>query len=150
MNEFSAYRNGTRASIEAALAAKAQGNEKRKLDFLYEALLSYYAYYEFRVFIAWYLEYGAKYKLSLHRKLMANTNFRIAFTLLEQGFLEDIKLIEKLVKESPSVQWQYDIFEKDYAAYSKELLIKQEKLLATFRVAGVTKMNYKNFLVPVE
>ena len=150
MNEFSAYRNGTRVSIEAALAAKAQGNEKRKLDFLNEALLSYYAYYEFRVFIAWYLEYGAKYILSLHRKLMANTNFRIAFTLLEQGFLEDIKLIEKLVKESPSVQWQYDIFEKDYAAYSKELLIKQEKLLATFRVAGVTKMNYKNFLVPVE
>jgi hypothetical protein len=147
MDEFSAYRNGTRASLDAALSAKAQGNEKRTLDFLNEALPTYFACYEFRVFISWYLDYGVKNKAELHKALMANTNFRVAFTLLEQGFMEDIKTMEKLVKENPSVQWKYDLYEKDYAIYCKELLKKQEKILAAFRIQGVTKENYKSFLV---
>jgi hypothetical protein len=150
MDEFSAYRNGTKASLDAALSAKAQGNEKRTLDFLNEALPTYFAYYEFRIFISWYLEYGAKHKPDLHKELMANTNFRIAFTLLEQGFQDDIKIMEKMVKENPSVKWRYDSYEKEDAIYCKELLKKQEKILSSFRIPGVTKANYKSFLVAQE
>jgi len=146
MDEFSAYRNGTKASLDAALAAKALKNDSRTKDFLGEALPTYYACYEFRVFIAWYLEYSAKSKPELHKALMANTNFRVAFTLLEQGFLEDIKVMEKLVKENPSYQWLYDVYEKDSAFYCKELLKKQEKILSAFRIPGVTKVNYRSFL----
>lgn len=146
MDEFSAYRNGTRASLDAALEAKKQGNEKRTIDFLNEALPTYYAYHEFSVFISWYLEYGAKNKAELHKALMDNTNFRVAFTLLEQGFIEDIKIMEQLVEENPSVKWKYNFYEES-AAYSKELLKKQDKILSTFRVLGVTKENYKNYLV---
>jgi hypothetical protein len=146
MDEFSAYRNGTRASLDAALAAKAQGNGKRTLDFLHEALPTYYACYEFRIFISWYLEYEAKNKPELHKALMANTNFRVAFTLLEQGFMEDIKVLEQLIKENSSLQWKYDYYEKGHAVYCKELLKNQDKILSTFRIPGVTKGNYRSFL----
>jgi hypothetical protein len=148
MDEFSAYRNGTRASLDAALSAKAQGNKERMLDFLHEALPSYFACYEFQIFISWYLDYGSKNRAEFHRSLMANTNFRVAFTLLEQGFMEDIKVMEKLVKENPSVQWNYDFYEKEHAAFCKELLKTQDKILAKFRIPGVTKSNYKSYLIP--
>ena len=146
MDEFSAYRNGTKASLEAALAAKTAKNEKRKLDFIKEALPTYFAYYEFRLFISWYLDYGAKYQPAMHKALMENTNFRVAFTLLEQGFKEDIKIMEKLVAENPSEKWSYDYYEKDYVAYCKELLLVQEKTLSSFRIAGVTAQNYSQFI----
>ena len=146
MDEFSAYRNGTKASIDAALAAKSVKNEKRTLDFLSEALPTYFAYYEFRLFISWYLEYGAKYQPILHKSLMENINFRVAFTLLEQGFKEDIAIMEKMVAENPSLKWSYDFYETDYVAYCKELLVAQEKTLSSFRIAGVTAQNYKQFL----
>ena len=146
MDEFSAYRNGTKASLDAALAAKTAKNEKRKLDFIKEALPTYFAYYEFRLFISWYLDYGAKYQPAMHKALMENTNFRVAFTLLEQGFKEDIKIMEKLVAENPSEKWTYDYYEKDYVAYCKELLVVQEKTLSSFRIAGVTPQNYSQFI----
>ena len=146
MDEFSAYRNGTKASLDAAIAAKLAKNEKRKLDFIKESLPTYFAYYEFRLFISWYLDYGAKYQLAMHKALMENTNFRVAFTLLEQGFKEDIKIMEKLVAENPSEKWSYDYYEKDYVAYCKELLLVQEKTLSSFRIAGVTAQNYSQFI----
>lgn len=146
MDEFSAYRNGTKASIDAALAAKAAKNSKRTLDFLKEALPTYFAYYEFRLFISWYLDYGAKYQPTLHKSLMENTNFRVAFTLIEQGFKDDIKMMEKLVAENPTVKWSYDYYEKEYVTYCKELLVAQEKTLSSFRISGVTPQNYKQFL----
>jgi hypothetical protein len=146
MDEFSAYRNGTKASVEAALSAKSAKNEKRKLDFIRESLPTYFAFYEFRLFISWYLDYGAKYQPAMHKALMENTNFRVAFTLLEQGFMEDIKIMEKLVSENPSVKWSYDFYEKDYVSYCKELLVGQEKTLSSFRIAGVTAQNYRQFI----
>jgi hypothetical protein len=146
MDEFSAYRNGTKASLDAAIAAKLAKNEKRKLDFIKESLPTYFAYYEFRLFISWYLDYGAKYQPAMHKALMENTNFRVAFTLLEQGFKEDIKIMEKLVAENPSEKWSYDYYEKDYVAYCKELLLVQEKTLSSFRIAGVTAQNYSQFI----
>jgi hypothetical protein len=146
MDEFSAYRNGTKASLDAAISAKLAKNEKRKLDFIKESLPTYFAYYEFRLFISWYLDYGAKYQPAMHKVLMENTNFRVAFTLLEQGFKEDINIMEKLVAENPSVKWSYDYYEKDYVLYCKELLVSQEKTLSTFRIAGVTAQNYRQFI----
>jgi hypothetical protein len=146
MDEFSAYRNGTKASLDAAISAKLAKNEKRKLDFIKESLPTYFAYYEFRLFISWYLDYGAKYQPAMHKALIENTNFRVAFTLLEQGFMEDIKMMEKLVAENPSVKWSYDYYEKDYVLYCKELLVGQEKTLSSFRIAGVTAQNYRQFI----
>lgn len=147
MDEYSAYRNGTKASVDAAIKAKAQGNEKRTIDFLEEALSTYYAFYEFNLFVAWYLEYGAVRRSHLHHELLKNTNFRIAYTLLEQGFKEDIENLTDLIEENKSLEWRYKYYEENYAQYCKNLLIKKEGILNQFRVKGLTKENYKNYLV---
>jgi len=144
MDEFSAYKNGTRVSIEAANTA-IKLNDKEKIEiFEQKAIGEYFAYYEFRLFIAWYLEYAQKNKPDIYKKIMANTNLRVAYTLLDDGFLNDIKDLEKLVKKYPIYSYEYN--EKEYAQYVKDLLVDHEKTLIKFRIEGVTKLNYKDFL----
>ncbi len=144
MDEFSAYRNGTRVSIEATNTA-IKLNDKEKIKFFEsQAIGEYFAYYEFRLFIAWYLEYGQKNKPDIYKKIMDNTNLRVAFTLLDDGFSNDLKELEKIVKKYPT--YSYDYNEEEYAQYVKELLVDHEKTLTKFKIEGVTKENYKKFL----
>ena len=75
---------------------------------------------------------------------MANTNFRIAYTLLDDGFSSDIKELESLVKKYPVYSYEYN--EKEYAQYVKDLLVNHEKTLTKFRIEGVNKQNYKEKL----
>ncbi len=144
MNEFSAYKNGTRASTEAANTAAKLKDDKMIQLLGRQACGEYFAYYEFRLFIAWYLEYAQKNKPDIYKKIMENTNLRVAFTLLDDGFLNDVKELEKLVKKYPIYSFEYN--EKEYAEYVKTLLVDHEKTLNKFRIEGVTKLNYKDFL----
>lgn len=144
MDEFSAYRNATRSGIEAANTAIRLGDKDKITIFQDEAIGEYFAYYEFRLFIAWYLEYAEKNKPDIYKKIMANTNLRIAYTLLDDGFRNDIKDLQILVKKNSS--WGYDYNEKEYAQYVKELLVSHEKTLTKFRIEGVNKENYKEKL----
>jgi hypothetical protein len=142
MNEFSAYRNGTRSGIEGANTA-IKLNDKEKIEiFQRQAIGEYFAYYEFRLFIAWYLEYAEKNKPEIYKKIMANTNFRIAYTLLDDGYRNDIKELEILVKKYPIYSYEYN--EENYAQYVKDLLIDHEKTLTKFRIQGITKLNYQD------
>jgi hypothetical protein len=75
---------------------------------------------------------------------MDNTNFRIAFTLLDDGFSNDLKELEKIVKKYPI--YSYDAFEKENVEYLKTLLTDHEKTLTKFKIEGVTKQNYKEKL----
>lgn len=144
MDEFSAYRNATRSGIEAAnTAIRFQDNDKIT-TFQDQAIGEYFAYYEFRLFIAWYLEYAEKNKPDIYKKIMANTNLRIAYTLLDDGFRNDLKDLQILANKNSS--WGYDYNEKEYAQYVKELLVSHEKTLTKFRIEGVTKINYQKFL----
>lgn len=144
MNEFSAYKNGTRASTEAANTAIRLNDVKKIEIFEQEAIGEYFAYYEFRLFIAWYLEYAEKNKPDIYKKIMANTNLRVAYTLLDDGYLKDIKELEKVVKKHPIYSYEYN--EKEYAQYVKTLLVDHEKTLAKFRIEGANKTNYQDFL----
>lgn len=144
MDEFSAYRSGTRSTIEAANTSIKLKDDKMIKIFEQQACGEYFAYYEFRLFIAWYLEYAQKNKPEIYKKIMENTNLRVAFTLLDDGFLSDIKELEKLVKKYPI--YNYESFEKDYVEYLKPLLVEHEKTLTKFKIEGVTKLNYKDFL----
>ncbi len=144
MNEFSAYRNGTRSGIEGANTAIKLKDIKKIEIFQRQAIGEYFAYYEFRLFIAWYLEYAEKNKPDIYKKIMANTNLRVAYTLLDDGFSNDIKELEKLVKKYPIYSYEYN--EKEYAQYVKALLVDHEKTLIKFRIQGADKINYKDFL----
>jgi len=149
MDEFTAYRNGTKACIDAASVAKSKGNAKRTEGFLKLATQTYYACYEFRLFIGWYLKYLEKTKPQAYAALLNNTNFRVAYTLIEQGFLNDIQTMENLVKETPNAKWYYDYYEKEYSVYCKEHLPEVEPQLSILKVQGVDQSNYKQFLKKV-
>ena len=144
MDEFSAYRNGCRSAIEACNTA-IKNKDNKMIEFFEEKFLgTYFAYYEFRLFIAWYLEYAEKNKLDIYKKTLANNNLRVAFTLLDKGFLEDIKQLEEIIKKYP--HYSYDYFEKENAQYCKTLLVDHEKTLQKFKIEGVDTKNYKDFL----
>jgi hypothetical protein len=149
MDEFTAYRNGTKACVDAASAAKLKGNAKRTEGFLKLATQTYYACYEFRLFIGWYLKYLEKTNPQAYAALLNNTNFRVAYTLIEQGFLNDIQTMENLVKETPNAKWYYDYYEKEYSVYCKEHLPELQVQLSGLRVEGVNKSNYRQFLKKV-
>jgi hypothetical protein len=149
MDEFTAYRNGTKACTDAALAAKSKGNAMRTEGFLKLATQSYFAYYEFRLFIGWYMQFLEKSNPQAYTALLNNTNFRITYTLIEQGFLKDIQTMENLIRETPKVKWNYDYYEKEYAAYCKEHLPEVEVQLYVLRVEGVNKSNYRQLLKKV-
>ena len=149
MDEFTAYRNGTKACTDAASVARSKGNAKRTEEFLKLATQTYFACYEFRLFIGWYLEYLEKAKPQAYTALINNTNFRVTYTLIEQGFLSDIKTMETLIKQTPSAKWYYDYYEENYAVYCKEHLPEVEAQLSALRVEGVNKTNFRQFLKKV-
>ncbi len=90
------------------------------------------------------MEYAEKNKLDIYKKIVANNNLRVAFTLLNKGFLEDIKQLEEIIKKYP--HYSYDYFEKENAQYCKTLLVDHEKTLQKFKIEGVDTKNYKDFL----
>lgn len=149
MDEFTAYRNGTKVCTDAAIAAKLKGNAKRTEGFLKLATQTYFAYYEFRLFIGWYMQFLEKSNPQAYTALLNNTNFRITYTLIEQGFLKDIQTMENLIRETPKVKWNYDYYEKEYAAYCKEHLPEVETQLSKLKVEGVNTSNYRTFLKKV-
>jgi hypothetical protein len=136
LDEFSAYRNSTHASIEAC-----KKNDMSARFFLKEALREYASYYEFRLFISWYLEYGELKYPEMHKKLMESTNIRTVFTLIERGFEEDIREIEKLVIKLDDNDFEY--YESKYVNYCKSIMPIHEKTLNKFRINDVQKKTIK-------
>ena len=144
MDEFSAYRNGTKSSIEATKNAIKLGDGEKITLFQSLACGEYFAYYEFRLFIAWYLEWAKKNYKDVYKGIIENTNLRITFTLIDEGFKNDIKELEGIIKKYP--YYGYDYFEENNVKYLRELLVNHEKTLQDFKIKGVTKENYKTFL----
>lgn len=142
MDEFSAYRNGTRSSLEAAKTAISLNDVEKIKIFLGQSISEYFAYYEFRLFIAWYLEWGQKNRPVVYKEIMDNKNLRIAFTLLDDGFLEDIKELENIAMKYSS--WSYEYNEGEYAQYLKLILKDHEKTLIKFKISDVNNQNYIN------
>lgn len=131
-----------------------------------------YAYYEFRLFIAWYLLYAEQREQKVFNELMTNQNLRVAYTLLDDLFKKLIddyfdvrrKLIEKLNAAGSNIEltdeyiYIVTIFGSgnsksgtgipdDDMNYLKSLFkAKENSMLDRFRVKGVTLSNYHQFL----
>ncbi|CAN5410935.1 hypothetical protein BH09BAC5_BH09BAC5_23130 [soil metagenome] len=146
MDEFSAYENGTRADVLAAKTALANGDTVLAKSFISQANATYFAYYEFNLFIAWYLHFAKTDHPDIYKETMANTGLRITYTMINQEFkstIDDLKATAIKAGEGKDFM-QYN--EKTYAAYPKELLVKEQPYLTAFSVRGVTNENYMRFL----
>jgi hypothetical protein len=148
MDEFSAYHNGVRACVIAAQNAMAKGDTARAAGFISQAAGTYFAYYEFNLFIAWYLHTAKANYPEKYSELLGNNNLRLAYTLLDADFKETV---DNLKRTSSLVQEQtgYDYLafnEKTYAANPKQMLTKEKNYLESFKVKGATKSNYFTYV----
>ena len=91
VDEFSAYYQGTKACFELydfyyKFRCKGYQNTKEWANYIQQVASSYFAWYEFRLFIAWYLEYAKKNDREVYESSMNNTRLRLAFTLIDNQF----------------------------------------------------------------
>ncbi|MDQ3111037.1 MAG: hypothetical protein M3R17_14175 [Bacteroidota bacterium] len=146
MDEFSAYENGTRADVLAAQTALANGDTALARNFLSQAKGTYFAYYEFNLFIAWYLHYGKTAHADIYKETMANTNLRLTYTLIDQEFKATIAELKKTAAAAGEGKNYLSESESAYAAYPKQLLVKEQPYLTAFAIKGATVANYQKFV----
>lgn len=177
LDEFASYYHGTRTDFEMLPYFETFCPYTDAKCWVQEYLSSMqstlYAYYEFRLFIAWYLIYADKNEQKVFNELMTNQNLRVAYTLLDDLYrklVEDYfsvrsKLITKLVAAGTEIsltdEYIYLVTRSgnsssqsgtgipdDDIAYLKSLFTSKENgMLDRFRVNGVSLENYRQFLV---
>lgn len=148
LDEFSAYNNGVRTCVVAAQNALMKGDTAKAAQFISQASGTYFAYYEFNLFIAWYLRTAKTDHADMYKEMMANSNLRVTYTLLDANFAETIENLKRtsaiVEKKTGNDALAYN--EKNYAAYPKQLLVKEKSTLDAFKVKGVNKGNYFTYL----
>lgn len=177
LNEFSAYYHGTRADFEMLPYYETvcpYTDAKCWLDSYLGRLQSdLYAYYEFRLFIAWYLLYAEQHEQKTFHELINNQNLRVAYTLLDglyKKLVDDYftmrkKLVDKLILAGSTIELSNEFIylvsksgssssksgtglPDDDIAYLKSLYTEKETaMLERFRLKGVSLENYKEHLV---
>jgi len=127
-----------------------------------------YAYYEFRLFIAWYLEYAEVHEKKIFDELIGNQNLRIAFTLVESQYkklIDDYFFKRQQIVEKLTAAGNKIVIKKEYIsivkengsngygipdetiAYLKSLYTPEEEtMLGRFRVKGVTLSNFTQMM----
>jgi hypothetical protein len=172
LNEFSAYYHGTKADMDMrafyesrCTYADAPCWTEKYLTHVQSTL---YAYYEFRLFIAWYLIYAEQNESKVFFDFIHNQNLRVAYTLLDDLYaklVEDYFLIRNdVVNKLNAAENKIELSEEyiyivkgnsksgnglpdDDIKYLKSLYTSRENtMLEKFRVKGVNLSNYQKFL----
>lgn len=148
LDEFSAYNSGVRYCAISAQNAMMKGDTARAQKFVAQAAGTYFAYYEFNLFMAWYLKTAKADHKDVYDDMMANTNLRVAYTLLDASFKESVESLKRTaaILEKKTGNDQLGVYEKTYEKYPRELLEKEKPGLDAFRIKGVTQSNYFTFL----
>jgi hypothetical protein len=92
LDEFCAYYHGTKAKLELYdyYYKKCNGFNKPNVwaDYFSGIGNTHFAYYEFNLFIVWYLQYAQKYEKEIYTDILNNYDLRAAYTLLDQLWQE--------------------------------------------------------------
>ncbi|TNE55589.1 MAG: hypothetical protein EP338_02120 [Bacteroidetes bacterium] len=96
LEEFNAYYYGNLAAFELMeyYQKKYPDNEDAWEDFEHSVLGDAVAYYEFKLFMAWYLEYAKKNERKSFHYSMDNMPLRVCYTLLDNKYQALISAIE--------------------------------------------------------
>ena len=152
MDEFSAYYHGCKIDYALHAAGVIKLNDTKSTTTRKEGghtiTTSSYtinrcdlldSYVEFNLFISWYLQYTKSKYPKIYKGIVDNTNFRIAYTLLDQLFGK----LARQISADPALSSYYRTPSTFYF-YAKDSLELQN-----FKVPGVDLTNYKQFLVEV-
>ena len=176
LNEFSAYYHGTKADLDMRSYYETfrPYTDARcwTEEYLSHMQSTLYAYYEFRLFIAWYLIYAEKYEQKVFTDFIKNQNLRVAYTLLDNLYIKLIddyfRVRNEVVKKLNATGNQIELTEEyiyivtgnsksgsglpdDDITYLKSLYTdKENSMLEKFTVKGVSLSNYKTFLIEIK
>lgn len=88
LEEFSAYYYGCLATYEAEKYFQSIQNPNKDpmYDFSQEVMGDVLAYYEFNLFMAWYLSYAKKNHPEIYAEIHKNAAFKVVYTLIDSKF----------------------------------------------------------------
>jgi len=97
LDEFNAYSHGTQTALDLIkpmmrLSNLSMTHYSKILQSIYG---SYYAYYEFKLYILKYLIYARRYKPQIYKGIIENKNFKKAFIEVDKRFSKVIQLLTK-------------------------------------------------------
>lgn len=144
LDEFSAYNNGTRCCVLGAETAMQKHDTILAERFIEAIDRNFEAYYEFSLFITWYLKTAELYYPETYEALQADTNIRTAYTLLDQSYSETIsrmfKAEHEIRKHKGRISDERTV--ENYHSYSNQMLKVERQWLDRFRMPGINKSNY--------
>lgn len=136
LDEYTAYQNGCRASIMAYDNALLKGDTTMALTCIEESVKTYFAYYEFRLFIGAYLKYAHLYHPELYNNILAFTTLRKAFTLNTILFESNLYNIQhtkrRLKRHNAHIEWLYNYYQDKYVIPTQAYTEPFQEYLTTF------------------
>jgi hypothetical protein len=171
LNEFSAYYHGSKAQLQLFEYYKKKCTPPTQdcwEDCFANMGSELYAYYEFRLFMAWYLVYAKANYPAVYQQFMENKALRLAYTLLNQQYgelvnayfakREEMIALFKAQGVEVRVDGEYLIFrtasgssgqgtpDQDIAYLKGLMKPNEEAILAAFELKGANLQNYAEFL----
>lgn len=176
MDEFDAYYQDTRASVELFDYYKtfaSYSDPEAWTEYLSNCYSTLYAYYEFRLFMAWYLKYAKQKHTGIYLSISQNKNLKVVYTLINNAYIKTIDQyyknrefiidnINDLGIKTASISDQYlyiKTIEKSGSSsygigvpdmqieYLLSLFTKEdEKVLNQLFIEGLNEENYLNYL----
>lgn len=134
MEEYFAYKNGFNAQLDLfgfynSLPQETEGLWK---DYFTEANNGTIAFYEFQLFVSWYLVYAKENHPNQYDEILNNKPLRVAFTLLHDEFSSSINRLDSLRASKSNFQT------KCFADLVK-LDDSHEDLIAMIKLSGLSE-----------
>ncbi|TAF63040.1 MAG: hypothetical protein EAZ55_14595 [Cytophagales bacterium] len=107
LNEWNAYYQGTKASLQLYDYYAKQNNNQAWLDYMQNVEGTLYAYQEFKFYILQYLLYAQKKHPIQYKQIIENTNFKQAFVFVDTYFkklIDEYFVIRQKIAENLSKQ----------------------------------------------
>lgn len=125
LDEYSAYYHGCKASLEFWKNGQKSLNKEQLNSLKQDAMATYFACYEFELFMGSYLAYTKKYEPEIYRQTVASTSLKKAYSALHTRFNALCKEIESTFSEDYSLEY----YQEKHTAPAKRALAKFEVAL---------------------
>jgi hypothetical protein len=134
LEEYFAYKNGFNAQLDLFGFYNSLPQETEDLwkDYFTESNNGTIAFYEFQLFVSWYLVYAKEHHKDQYDEILNNKPLRVAFTLLHDEFLSSINRLHSLRATKSNFQT------KCFADLVK-LDDSHEDLIAMIKLSGLSE-----------
>ena len=142
MNEYTAYMNDARISLDLFNKAYKKNDTINSKVFLHAVADVFSAYYQFNLFIAYYLKYGKDKAKKSYEAAFENKNLRIAYTVATKEFKSIVDEFYAIIEAQPELKDRYVAYRLSEINVEKEYLEKEKSILEAFKVTDLTPEIY--------